>query len=120
MPNQRLRTLDFTNGKPSLSTFQLNGALLNNAYTSGNYSAGLVLDQTNSYNRTDLFHASPLSRAMLVGSGASSSCNCPNGDLCKAPAGRTACCPVQGTTNTCGVQQNGTQQCVNADPCVIC
>ena len=113
MPARKnLGSLNLTYGKPSLSTFQLNIQVLADAYnTTRDYSAGLVLNQANPYNRTDLFAASPLAYATLVGLGATNTCGCPN------LRGRKGCCPVQYSSDptSCGVS-NSVGQCVNPNP----
>ena len=110
MPKHGLGSLNFTNNKPSLSAFQLNTLILANVYTTTrNYSVGLQLDQANQYNRMDLFAVNPLAYSSIYGIGASNSCGCPS------KPGYNVCCPVQYTTNTCGVV-NSVGQCVNANP----
>ena len=98
--------------KASLTTFLLNTQLLTIKYnTTRNYSAGLQLQQLNQYNRPELFAASPLAYSPITVIGSSNINPCG----CTAAPQYTPCCPVQFTTNTCGVLNN-VGQCVNANP----
>lgn len=104
-----LGSLNFNNS-PSLTNYQFSTAVLASTYNqTKNFAIGLQLEQTNQYNRTELFSVSPLSRLGIRAGTASNPCGC------SAPPGYTPCCPVQYTTNSCGVV-NSVGQCVNQNP----